>query len=238
MVRKPVIFIPGFPSSELHSAISGEILFPPPLSKMLNSAKKAALLAELEIVPGDVKAGPPIASILGGVVPESQTIYNILRGQYGYDISFNSRELIPIGWDWRQSIGCDDTVQRIVDALNILSPEKNGNVVAILHSVGGLVLRAFLEKRPELAACFDQLLTFGVPWGGTLQALHAAAIGESAGFLFINLLTAAEGQGLMSRAQAAYELMPTDPGFNIFLDQNGNPTTPLIDQTWMTQQYM
>src|SRR6476619_3119135 len=118
MARKPVIFIPGFPTSELHDAIRGEALFPPPLSRLLDAAKKAALLAQLEIVPGDVEAGLPIASILGGVVQESQTIYNILRSQYGYDVSVAGHDFIPIGWDWRQSISSDDTVQRIVDALD------------------------------------------------------------------------------------------------------------------------
>src|SRR5450759_218768 len=171
MARKPVIFIPGFPASELNNAQSGDAIFPPPLFQLLDPAKKAALLAELETVPGDVEAGMPITSILGGVMQEAQTIYNILSGQYGYDVSFASHDFIPIGWDWRQSISSDDTVQRIVDALNFLSPAKNGDVVAILHSTGGLVLRAFLDKKPEYAACFEQVLTFGIPWAGTLEAL-------------------------------------------------------------------
>lgn len=238
MARKPVIFIPGFPASELHNDQSAEALFPPPLLKLLDPAKKAALLAELETVPGDVVPGLPIASILGGVVQEAQSIYNILSGQYGYDVSSASHDFAPIGWDWRQSISSDDTVQRIADALNVLSPAKNGNVVAILHSTGGLVFRAFLEKKPEYAACFDQVLTFGIPWAGTLEALQAVADGVSVGFLFIKLLSETEGQGLMSRALAAYDLMPADPAFNIFFGQNGNPTTPIIDTSWMKQQYM
>jgi len=238
MARKPVIFIPGYPASELHNAQSGEALFPPPLFKLLDPAKKAALLAELEDVPGDVEAGMPIASILGGVVQEAQTIYNILSGQYGYDVSFASHDFVPIGWDWRQSIGSDDTVLRLTDALNFLSPQKSGNVVAILHSTGGLVLRAFLEKKPEYAACFEQALTFGVPWAGTLEALHAVAKGLSLGFLFIKLLSDTEGKGLMRHALAAYDLMPTDPTFKIFFDQNGNATTPLADRSWMAQQFM
>ena len=149
MARKPVIFIPGFPASELHNAQSGEALFPPPLFKLLDPSKKAALLAELETVPGDVEAGMPITSILGGVVQQAQTIYNVLSGQYGYDVSLTSDDFIPIGWDWRQSISSDDTTQQIVDALNILSPSKNGEVVAILHSTGGLVLRALTTVAVE-----------------------------------------------------------------------------------------
>src|SRR5438105_10515776 len=110
MARKPIVFIPGYPASELHQHPSGELLFPPPLPSLLDPAKKAALLAELETVPGNVVAGLPIASVLGGVVQEAQSIYNILHNQYGYDVSAGSMEFIPFGWDWRQSIASDATV--------------------------------------------------------------------------------------------------------------------------------
>jgi pimeloyl-ACP methyl ester carboxylesterase len=238
MARKPVVFIPGFPASELHRHPTDELLYPPPITSLLDPKKKAALLAELEDVPGDVVAGLPIASIAGGIVQEAQTIYNILRNQYGYDVSTGSREFMPLGWDWRQTVNSDDTVNDICEVLDLLSPDKSGNVVAILHSTGGLVLRAFLEKKPAYAACFEQVLTFGIPWAGTLEALHAISKGVSAGFLFIKLLTTEEGLGLMTRARAAYDLLPTDPALDIFFDADGNPTTPLADQSWITQQYM
>ncbi len=238
MARKPVVFIPGFPASELHRHPTDEVLFPPPLTSLLDPAKKAALLAELEDVPGDVIAGLPIASVAGGIVQEAQTIYNILRDQYGYDVSSASMEFMPIGWDWRQSISSDDTVNDITKVLDLLSPGKSGNVVAILHSTGGLVLRGFLEKKPAYAACFEQVLTFGIPWAGTLEALHALTEGVSIGFLFIPLLSQQEGLGLMTHAEAAYDLLPTDPSLNIFFGQNGQATTPLADPSWIKEQYM
>ena len=238
MARKPVVFIPGFPASALHRHPTDEILFPPPLASLTNPAKKAALLAELEDVPGDVVAGLPIASVAGGIVQEAQTIYNILRDQYGYDVSTGSMEFMPLGWDWRQSISCDDTVNDIAKVLDLLSPDKSGNVVAILHSTGGLVLRAFLEKKPAYAACFEQVLTFGIPWAGTLESLHALTEGFSVAFLFIKLISQQEGLALMTRAEALYDLLPTDPSLNLFFGQNGQATTPLADQSWITQQYM
>ena len=238
MPVKPAIFIPGFPASELHDTESGAALFPPPLPVLLNAAKRAALLDELTDIPGHVVAGLPIASILGGVVQEAQSIYNILHGQFGYDISPASRDLLPIGWDWRQSIASDDTVQRLTDALDKLSPAKNGNVVAIVHSTGGLVFRAFLEKKPEYAQCFEQVLSFGIPWAGTLEALHAVTEGVSIAFLFITLLSRAEGRRLMARALAAYDLFPTDPDLGLFFGADGKPTTPLVDQSWIHEQFM
>lgn len=234
---KPAIFIPGFPASELHDVDSGMTLFPPPLPVLLNTAKRTALLDELVGVSGKVVAGLPIASILGGVVQEAQTIYNILQNQFGYDISPASRDFIPIGWDWRESIDSDATVQKLTDALDTLSPAKNGNVVAILHSTGGLVFRAFLEKKPDYAQCFEQVLSFGIPWAGTLEALHAVAEGVSIAFLFIKLLSRAEGTRLMSHAQAAYDLFPTDPTLNLFFGANGQSTTPVADQSWIAEQY-
>jgi len=238
MARKPVIFIPGFVGSELHNRTTGEVLFPPPLIKLLDPAKKAALLAQLRAVPGNVEAGLPIASLLGGIVQEAQSIYNILRDQFGYDVTFTSPDFIPVGWDWRQGVGATPTIDSITDALDELSPQKNGNVVGIIHSAGGLVLRAFLERKPAYAACFEQLLTFGAPWAGTLEALHAVTQGVSIKFLFIKLLTNAEGQGLMGRAVSAYDLFPTDPSLGLFFDAAGAPTTPLTDQSWITQQFM
>jgi pimeloyl-ACP methyl ester carboxylesterase len=238
MTRKPVIFIPGFPASELHDVTSGDVLFPPPVMKLLDPAKKSVLLGELETIPGNVEAGLPIASILGGVVQEAQSIYNILHNQYGYDVSWASNDFVPVGWDWRQSISAPATVKSISEALDHLSPQKDGKVVAILHSTGGLVFRAFLDAKPEYAACFDQVLTFGIPWAGTLESLHAVTKGVSIGFLFIKLLSSAEGQGLMGCAVAAYDLLPTVPSLNLFFDQHGNATTPLTDQSWINQQFM
>ncbi len=210
MARKPVIFIPGFPASELHDANSGATVYPPSITTLLDPAKKQRFLREVTTVPGNLIAGPPIASVVGGIVSEAQSIYNIMRDQYGYDVSGSRTDFIPIGWDWRLSISADDTVGRIARALDQLSPAKDGNVVAILHSTGGLVFRAFLEKRPEYARCFEQMLTFGVPWGGTLEAMQAMTLGESIGFLFVKL-SASESASMISRAQAAYDLLPSDP---------------------------
>lgn len=238
MPRKPLIFIPGFPSSELHDEVTGEVLFPPPLLKLLDPVKKAALLAKLRTIPGDVVAGLPITALLGGIVQEAQSIYNILRDQYGYDVGLASSDFIPIGWDWRQSIASNATIQSITDALDVLSPQKNGNVVAILHSTGGLVFRAFLERKPQYAACFEQVLAFGVPWAGTLDALLAVTKGISIHFLFIKLLTSAEGQALVGRSVAAYDLLPADASLNLFFAANGVATTPLADLSWIRQQFM
>ncbi len=183
MARKPVVFIPGFPASELHDGASGRTVFLPSLTTLLDSAKKQKFIGEVIDVPGALIAGPPITTILG-IAKQAQSLYDIVGGHFGYDTSsVNPREFAPIGWDWRKSIG-DSGVQRdIRDVLDLVSPNKSRNVVAIVHSSGGLVFRAFLEANPSYARCFDQVLAFGVPWCGTLTSLHAITEGESVGAL-------------------------------------------------------
>ncbi|HXH40360.1 MAG TPA: hypothetical protein VNN08_17150 [Thermoanaerobaculia bacterium] len=228
MPPKPAIFIPGFPASELHDKATGQKLFPPNPLDLLDPAKKQALLNKLSAVPGDVIAGPPIEATIRVIKPAAQTLYDILEGSYGYD----DTTFIPIGWDWRQSISSDDTVARIKTALDTLSPAKDGKVVAILHSTGGLVFRAFLERAPEYLACFEQVLTFGIPWCGTLEALHAVSKGAAINIGPIPLLSADDSKRIIQNAQAAYDLFPRCPDMNLFIS-GGVSTTPIDDQSWI-----
>jgi pimeloyl-ACP methyl ester carboxylesterase len=225
---KPAIFIPGFPASELHDKNSGAKLFPPNPLDLLNPVKKKALLDKLSIVPGDVVAGPPIDATIRVLKPAAQTLFDILKNHYGYDDS----TFIPIGWDWRQSISSADTVARIKKALDTLSPDKDGKVIAILHSTGGLVFRAFLEKEPDYLACFEQVLTFGIPWCGTLEALHAVDKGAPIAIGPIPILSADDSKRIVQNAQAAYDLFPRCADMNLFIS-NGVSTTPIDDQSWI-----
>ena len=232
MARKPVIFIPGFPASELEDGVSGRTVFPPSLTTLLDSQKRRAFLNEIVVVPGTLIAGLPITTALG-IAKQAQSLYDILGGHYGYDISgLNPRDFAPIGWDWREAIDAGAVQQSIRDVLDLLSPNKNQNVVAIVHSTGGLVFRAFLEANPPYAKCLEQVLAFGVPWCGTLAALHAVSEGDSAGFLFIKLISASQSASMISHAQAAYDLLPTDPSTKLFIS-NGQATTPIADQSWI-----
>jgi Lecithin:cholesterol acyltransferase. len=219
---KPTIFIPGFPASELHDKTTGERLFPPPLGDLANA------IAKLSIVPGDVEAGPPILAKIRFLAPAAQTLYDILRGHYGYD----NNTFIPIGWDWRQSISSDDTVARIEKALKTLSPNKDGKVIAILHSTGGLVFRAFLERAPEYLPCFEQVLTFGVPWCGALDALQAVDQGVPITLGPIPILSDNDSKKVLQKAQAAYDIFPRCSDMNLF-QSNGHSTTPIDDQSWI-----
>jgi len=209
---KPVLFIPGFPASELRDATTGATVFPPSVSTLLNSAKKSAFVQKVIDVPGSLVAGPPIRDVLG-IAKQAQSLYDILSGKFGYDTSDLSADFAAIGWDWRLSIADATVMTAIGDAVDRLGQD----IVAIIHSTGGLVFRAFLEARPDLIPHFEQVMAFGVPWNGTLEALHAMTKGESTGFLFAKI-SAQQGATVVSHAQAAYDLLP--PSF-------------LADQSWM-----
>jgi hypothetical protein len=133
-MAKPTIFIPGFPASELHDKNTGEKLFPPPLGNI------GGALQKLIQVPGDIVAGPPILDKIPIIAPAASTLYAILNG---YGISEANGNFVPVGWDWRLSVASDDTVARIKAAVDELTSQ--GKIVALIHSTGGLVLRAFLQ---------------------------------------------------------------------------------------------
>ncbi len=220
---KPVLFIPGFPASELHDARTGATVYPPSLTTLLDPAKKQRFLDAVVDVPGGLIAGPPIATV-AGIAREAQSLYDILAHQFGYETSgLKPAEFAPIGWDWRESISSAETMASIRDVLDFVSPEKAGNVLAIVHSTGGLVFRAFLEQQPEYRKCFEQVLAFGVPWRGALEALYAVTQGESEKFLFLQLLSAGQAAWMISHAQAAYDLIPR---------------AWLANQSWITKPYM
>ena len=220
-MAKPTIFIPGFPASELRDRNTNEKLFPPPLGQA------AAMLKRLVDHPDDAIAGPPILDKIKHFAPAASTLYAILN-EYG--VSEAAGNFVPIGWDWRLSVAAADTVARIKDAVQTL--ESQGKIVAIVHSTGGLVFRAFLQANPDYVEKFEQVLAFAIPWRGTLEALHAVSQGVPIEIGPITLVSAEQSKDLLTRAQAAYDLFPADAGTKLF-ESNGVPSTPLADRTWL-----
>ena len=229
-MHKPILFIPGFPASELRDRSTGQLVFPPSFSTLIDPQKKAEMIARLTTVPGDLIAGPPIRDVLG-IAKQAQSLYDILGGKFGYDTSDLSDDFAAVGWDWRRSISDPLAMEAMVSAADRLSKGGARKLVAIVHSTGGLLFRAFLEAHPSLLSDFEQVLAFGVPWCGTLDALYAATEGVSEGFLFAKI-SAGEGAEVVSHSQAAYDLMPVDPSSGLFV-ANGAASTPLMDQSWI-----
>jgi pimeloyl-ACP methyl ester carboxylesterase len=227
---KPIVFIPGFPASELHDE-NGDTVFPPSPGTLLDPARKQEFFDRMLDIPGHLVAGPPIRSVLG-IAKQAQSLYDILN-RFGYG---SSSDFTPLGWDWRLGVDATPTLDAIASAINAFAPRR---VVPIVHSTGALVFRAFLDTHPELAGNIEQVLAFGGAWCGTLEALYAVHIGHSESILGLKLITSDEGANLIGHMQAAYDLFPPDPA-NTPMDDvrlvhglDGNPAGANADLSWI-----
>jgi pimeloyl-ACP methyl ester carboxylesterase len=235
-MMKPVVFVPGFPASELRDT-HGETIYPPSPGVLLDPARKQAFITALTNVPGNLVAGPPIRSVLG-IAKQAQSLYDILT-RLGYTIESHgpSSNFAPVGWDWRLGVDAKPTLDAVAAAVqHFPAPQK---VVIIAHSTGALVLRAFLEAHPELAGRIEQVLAFGGAWCGTLEALHAIHAGESQSFLGITLLSSEESAEIIGHSQAAYDLLPPDPQRTemdtvlLVHGLDGSVAGPNVDRSWI-----
>lgn len=250
MPKHPVVFIPGFPASELILSGNGQRLFPPALGDLASSSKRERLvqwLAGETAPPSAIVAGEPIRDV-AGIFKEAQSLYDRLR-EYGYSVSAANDFFQPVGWDWRGAVDAARVQQDAASAITRLAG-LNGPVVVIAHSTGGLILRQLLAAQPALVADIRQIVAFGVPWAGTLKALRNLDRGAAIGFPALGLgLTATEVRRVMRTCQAAYDLLPPGPPATDMRDArgrdldlvvrvaaNGKTRTqiaPLRDTAWM-----
>jgi pimeloyl-ACP methyl ester carboxylesterase len=234
---KPIIFIPGFPGSELRDRNTGEIVFPPTPGTLLSGRRKREFFEAMLDIPGNLVAGPPIRSVLN-LAKQAQSLYDILA-RFGYTIAGDgpSNNFAPIGWDWRLGVDAEPTMEAVKDAITGFDDK----VIAIVHSTGALVFRAFLEKHPELVERIDQVLAFGAAWCGTLEALYAVHEGRSQTILGIPLMSADESANLIGHTQAAYDLLPPDPARNdmgnvqLVHGLDGNLAGANVDLSWIKE---
>ena len=152
----------------------------------------------------------------------------------------------PVGWDWRKAVDAQQVLADVSAAIDRLSGQNGGaKVVVVIHSTGGLVLRRCLELRPDLAERIEQVLSFGIPWAGTLQSVIFLAVGQSFGLFPPFELSADEVRGVMITSQAAYDLFPPDPNKTDMTDPDHTPLDlfmvqgqafqagPLVNLAWM-----
>jgi hypothetical protein len=233
---RPVIFIPGFPASELLDANTSEIVFPPTPGTLLVDERKQAFFDAMLDIPGRLVAGPPIRSVLN-LAKQAQSLYDILA-RFGYTIADAgpSNNFAPVGWDWRLGVDAQPTMEAVESAVTHFAPRR---VVVILHSTGVLVFRAFLQQHPDLADRIEHVLAFGGAWCGTLEALFAVHEGRSQTILGIPLMSRDESANLIGHTQAAYDLFPPDPARNDMGDvqlvhgMDGNLAGANVDLSWI-----
>lgn len=234
----PVVFVPGLPASELwRRRVQGEKLFlrlPPPVERLFGP--------DALDVGDEVVAGNPVGKVKIGfldLAKFAESLYDVLQ-------RLGVRRIERVGWDWRRPVWDEhpDQVQErigraIDDAFN-----RQGPVMLILHSTGGLAGRWFLEHadgamREKIAA----VVAFGVPWVGTLDSLEPL-IGER-GFAFTSRQ---DVQQIIGHSWAAFDLLPPDPAripdalygaarlvVGPAADADGRPkvSSPLVERAWI-----
>jgi Lecithin:cholesterol acyltransferase len=247
VIRKPILFIPGFPASELRQVSTGRTIFPPSLGDLFDGDRRqqiVALLVGPDNPQGDIVAGEPIRDLLG-IAKQAESLYDILRNLYGYTTS-SGDNFRPLGWDWRHAVDSPEILDRAEELLEELQGNNGGTkVVVIVHSTGSLVLRRLLETRPAVADRIDQVLAFGGTWAGDLAAVDALVNGFSVGIPGASL-PAVDVAKIIRHTKAAYDLFPPDPAkthlvgrdgrpLSLFvLDAPGRPTVgPLVDLRWV-----
>lgn len=242
-MAKPVVFIPGLPASELWHVVPNERIFPPSLGTLFDAKRRAELVSELcDITSTNIVAGQPIRLVMS-IAKQAQSLYDILRSRFGYTIE-SGDNFRAVGWDWRLATDHAKVQQDIRDAIAELKTATGQNVVVILHSTGGLVFRRLIDADPTVLTSVDTILSFGVPWAGTLTALNYLTDGEAIGFLSAKL-TAAQTRTALRCSQAAYDLCPPDPAQTYFTMPSGQPfvlvqdgkkqpIAPLTTTSWMS----
>jgi pimeloyl-ACP methyl ester carboxylesterase len=247
MVRKPVMFIPGFPGSELVQTSTGKLIFPPDPFDLLSVSRRQEivdLLVGPDNPPGDIVAGEPIRGVLG-ITKQAQSLYDTLHGTYGYTIP-GGGDFRPLGWDWRQAVDQPAILDRAEQVLTELQDGNGGaKVVVIVHSTGSLVLRRLLETRPAVVDRIEQVVAFGATWAGNIVAIDSLVNGFEVGIPPASISASAVSK-VIRHTQAAYDLFPPDPAKTNLVGRNGHPLDlfvldapgkpqagPLVDLRWV-----
>ena len=162
----PVIFVPGFMGSKLFCGAS-ELWPNLPLPQ----------LSQLELArDGRTNAGCAAAGPAAGQLVETALSSDI----YASTVAF-LRDLHPEGfhlyaWDWRKN---PEEAVAGLDALIDQVRPPDGKVVLMAHSMGGLVVRSYVED-PARAAKVARAVTVATPYWGSPKTLFPFVYGVEA----------------------------------------------------------
>lgn len=242
---KPVVFVPGYPASKLK--LGDRTIFPPSPLDLTNAAERKKIVDALADPkfndPADpVQPSEPIRGILR-ISKLADALYDLLSGRFGYELAQEAFDFRAVGWDWRKSVDDDQTRGAVRKAINDLFDHTGRKVVLMPHSTGGLVVRRLLEAEPALQERVEQIISFGIPWCGTLASLHVLTDPAKIGLFEPLALSKDEVERVMTHAQAAYDLLPPDPAqtemddVDLFLEK-GKRVAPLLRNAWMRLPHM
>jgi hypothetical protein len=234
MVTRPVVFVPGLPGSHLKKAATGDLIFLDVSALLFHRDRILPdLMGPDDLSDRSVVPAHPIRSaakfLVFDLAKQAQSLYDVLRS-IGYETVEPNSLFEALGWDWRKPVDDDLVRSSLRSAILRLEHDSGRKPVAIVHSTGGLVLRAVLEAEPELADHLDGVIAFGVPWGGTLRTLPLLR-----GLGGFGPVPKEDTQRVMAHSWAAFDLLPPAAANDLLgltLDGAGNPVDVLAERSW------
>ena len=144
-----------------------------------------------------VEAGDPVdrTRILIVDLKHARSLYDILRKQCG----LTRGQIHKVGWDWRRPCG-DERARKLLTSKIEQAPMGS---VLIAHSTGGLLTRSVLAADPALCERLSAVISFGVPWVGTLKSMGVLLQREG-----LTAADKADARKVIAHSWAAIDLLP------------------------------
>jgi hypothetical protein len=221
---EPVIIVPGIMGSRLNRVSDGEEVWPN--VDLMSFSNDDGYLSSLILndfggqIRGLEMKSPSVTDV------EEIVIGDITIKRVGYGNLINNfinqgyasgTDLFTVPYDWRLSL--EDEVDRLNDVVQTaISNSPSGKVSIIAHSMGGLLVKEYLNNLPD-TSFVDKLILAGVPQLGAPKAFKALNYGDNMGFEFAgkDVLNSDRIKTISQNMPGIYELLPSRK----YIDVNG-----------------
>lgn len=217
-----VLFLPGIKASILKR---GNDTLWPPTPFNFNDVSQLALNENGESV-NDVHVDGILNNFLGTDIYEPFS--NFMDGISGENELIN--EWLPLAYDWRflpNTIiengikNADGTITNVIEQIESLAKRsKNGKVIIVAHSMGGLFGKAIIKQLQTEGKdnLIDSFVMVGTPQLGTPQAVASVLHGDEEGMLVGFIAHPADLRSVAQNMPSAYSLLPSRRYFDVVLD--------------------
>ncbi len=189
VAKEPVIIVPGIMGSRLNRVSDNQEVWPN--ANLMWDSESDSYLDELKLlpsgnqIPGEEMYPSDICmedTISTGNIPESittNTFYKNLIDIFTQDGYIDKQNLFVVPYDWRLNISeeIDRLDVKIREAISN-TPNGNGKVNIIAHSMGGLLVKEYFLQHPDRASSINKLIFVGVPQLGAPKAFGVLNYGD------------------------------------------------------------
>ncbi len=223
---RPVIIIPGITGTTM---IKGSDTLWPNLSQMLFSPSDGfmdPLAFNPDLTPSDPQVGPDkvidkMEVLHIPVMDYTDGLMNALTAA-GYQ---GDKNVFLFPYDWRQPLPLSAANLRNFVS-NVQRQTGFWYVNAIAHSMGGLVLRHYVNQ--NTVGTIDKAVFVGTPFVGAPKALKTLLFGDNLG---VPVLSPSEIKKIGRNMPGLYDLLPTRTYYDFFGSALGLTQTATYDET-------